>query len=189
MNRPLDKTGFELLFRNEFKGLVLFALGYVKDYDTARDLVQEAFLSMWEKRDQIDLSKPVRTYLSTIVKNKSLNYLRDNRKFDARLISIEALYTDSVYDHPDKLIESELQKRIETVIDELPEKCRQIFLLNRNEHLKYQEIADLLQISVKTVETQMSKALQSFRLKLRNYLMILLFLTTSFIRVDLFFCV
>ena len=70
---------------------------------------------------------------------------------------------------------SELKEKIDSAIQGLPEKCREVFLLNRNEHLKYQEIADRLGISLKTVETQMSKALQHLREHLKEYLMIVLF--------------
>lgn len=174
MNQSLDKSTFELLFRNEFKGLVLFAIQYVKDYEAAREIVQEAFIGLWDKRDQIDLSRPVKSYLSTSVRNRSLNYLRDNKKFDTRLLSQENLYPLASYEQADRLVEKELQDQIHEAVSELPERCREVFLLSRNEHLKYQAIADKLQISVKTVETQMSKALQHLRSRLREYLVILL---------------
>ncbi len=170
MGNTLDKTTFERLFRDEFKGLVLFAIQYVKDYEAAREIVQEAFIGMWDKRAQIDLSRPVKTYLSTTVRNRSLNYLRDNKKFDTRLLAQENLFPLASYEQTDRLVERELQDRIQYAISELPEKCREVFLLSRNEHLKYQAIADKLEISVKTVETQMSKALQHLRIRLKDYL-------------------
>jgi len=173
MKHALDKAGFETLFKQEFKGLIFFALRYVKDYEPAREIVQEVFLNLWAKRDQIDLSKPVKSYLSTAVKNRSLNYLRDQKKFDTNLLIHEDLYPVPVYEQPDRLIETELRDRIAQVIGELPEKCREVFLLNRNEHLKYQEIANKLDISVKTVETHVSKALQHLRARLREYLVVL----------------
>jgi len=166
----LDKATFERLFKEEFKGLVLFAIQYVKDYEAAREIVQETFVTLWSKRDQIDLSKAVKTYLTTSVKNRSLNFLRDNKKFDSNLLIHEDLYPTPVYQQSDQLVETELKDRITKAIDELPDRCREVFLLNRNEHLKYQEIADKLDISVKTVETQMSKALQHMRVRLREYL-------------------
>jgi len=170
MGNTLDKTTFERLFRDEFKGLVLFAIQYVKDYEAAREIVQEAFIGMWDKRAQIDLSRPVKTYLSTTVRNRSLNYLRDNKKFDTRLLAQENLFPLASYEQTDRLVERELQDRIQYAISELPEKCREVFLLSRNEHLKYQAIAGKLEISVKTVETQMSKALQHLRIRLKDYL-------------------
>ncbi|MFH1161388.1 MAG: RNA polymerase sigma-70 factor [bacterium] len=174
MSHALDKAGFESLFNQEFKGLVLFAIQYVKDYEAAREIVQEAFISLWDRREQIDLTKQVKSYLSTTVRNRALNYLRDKKKFDSRLLTLENLYPLASYQQPDKLVERELRDQIDRAIGELPEKCREVFLLSRTEHLKYQEIADRLQISVKTVETQMSKALQHLRSRLREYLVVLL---------------
>ena len=166
----LDKATFESLFRSEFKGLVYFAIQYTKDTDTAREITQEAFISLWEKRESIDLSKPVKTYLSTTVRNKCLNWLRDNKKFNKEILDIEGLLSDKTYTQPDRLVEAEIKERIGKAIEELPVKCREIFVLNRHENLKYQEIAVRLDISVKTVETQMSRALQHMRNRLSEFL-------------------
>ena len=83
---------------------------------------------------------------------------------------MEGLFSDNTYIQPDRLIEAEIRDKIGRAIDELPEKCREIFVLNRHENLKYQEIAIRLEISVKTVETQMSKALQHMRERLAEFL-------------------
>lgn len=171
----LDRSTFESLFRSEFKGLVRFAITYVKDYEAAREVVQEAFLTLWEKRREVDMEKSVKSYLSTAVRNRSLNYLRDNKKFDSGLMEVEGIFPEKAEEQSDMLVASELKNKIDTAINGLPEKCREVFLLNRNEHLKYKEIADRLGISVKTVETQMSKALQHLREHLKEYLMTLLF--------------
>jgi RNA polymerase sigma-70 factor, ECF subfamily len=171
-NKPqlLDKAAFESLFRSEFKGLCFFALQYTKDHDTAKEITQEAFISLWEKRSFIDLSKPVKTYLTTTVRNKCLNWLRDNKKFNREILDLEGLLSDKTYVQPDRLVEDELRDKIGTAIEELPERCRKIFVLNRHEKMKYQEIAIHLEISVKTVETQMSKALQHMRNRLAEFL-------------------
>ncbi len=85
-------------------------------------------------------------------------------------MDIEGLLSDRSYVQPDRLVESEIRDKIERAIEELPEKCREIFVLNRQENLKYQEIAIRLEISVKTVETQMSKALQHMRNRLEEFM-------------------
>ncbi len=170
MPHLLDKETFESLFRSEFKGLCFFALQYTKDQDTAREITQEAFIKLWEKRDSINLSKPIKTYLKTIVRNKCLNWLRDNKKFNKEILDIEGLLSDKTYIQPDRLVEAEIRDKITRAIEELPEKCREIFVLNRHENLKYQEIAIRLQISIKTVETQMSKALHHMRDRLAEFL-------------------
>jgi RNA polymerase sigma-70 factor (ECF subfamily) len=171
-----DEAAFEQLFRSRFKGLCHFALTYVKDMETARSLVQDAFISLWEKREGIDPSKPVHTYLSTAVRNKALNHLRDTKKFSTGLLAVEQLAEEPEHGQGDRLVEAEMKVRIDLAIGELPEKCREIFVMNRYANRKYQEIADLLGISVKTVETQMSKALQHMRLRLKEFLPVLLFL-------------
>jgi len=166
----LDKTTFESLFRDEFKGLCFFAFQYTKDYDTAREITQEAFINLWEKRESIDLSKQVKTYLSTAVRNKCLNWLRDNKKFNKEILDIEELLSNKSYIQPDRLVEAEIRDIIKKAIEDLPEKCREIFVLNRQDNMKYQEIAIQLDISVKTVESQMSKALQHMREQLAEFL-------------------
>jgi RNA polymerase sigma-70 factor, ECF subfamily len=175
-----DEQNLELLFRNHFTGLCRFALGYVKQEDAAREIVQDAFVSLWEKRHTIDLSKPVKSYLSTTVRNKCLNHLRDHKKFSSDLLALENLPEDAYYEQPDKLVEQEIRDQIAGAIAGLPEKCREIFVLNRYQHLKYQQIADHLQISVKTVETQMSKALQHMRIRLAEHLPVFLMFVSLF---------
>lgn len=108
-----------------------------------------------------------------------MNYIRDNKKFDKDILAFENLFPDSGYEQTDRLITDELDKKIKDAINELPEKCREIFVMSRYENLKYQEIADKLQISIKTVETQMSKALQHMREKLVEYITILLLIIMS----------
>ena len=161
-----------MLFKSNFKHLCYLAIQYVKDSDTARDIVQEVFFILWKRKEEIDLSKQVRSYLTSAVRNKCLNWLRDNRKFSNSLLDTEDQYIQSNYKPPDKLIENELKKKIRSSIDELPPRCREVFILSRYENLKYLEIADRLQISVKTVETQMSKALQHLRIRLGEFLTI-----------------
>jgi RNA polymerase sigma-70 factor (ECF subfamily) len=154
----------------------------VKDFETAKEIVQDAFISLWEKRDSIDLSKPVKSYLTTIIYNKSLNYLRDNKKFNKDILTFENLYPLSEQMTSDKLVTAEMEQKIKASIQELPEKCREIFVLSRFQNLKYQQIADKLQISVKTVEAQMSKALQHMRERLVDYITVFLVLFETIFR-------
>ena len=177
MKEPLDQGTFNRLFQEEFKGLVLFSVRYVKEVEAARDIVQEAFVNLWNKREEIDRSRPYKTYLTTSVKNRSLNYLRDHKKYDTHLLIQENLFPTPTVVQQHQMEIADLQEQINQALESLPEKCREVFLLNRQKHLKYQEIADQLGISVKTVETQMSKALKQLRHHLKTYLTILLFLT------------
>ncbi|MCD4773395.1 MAG: RNA polymerase sigma-70 factor [Bacteroidales bacterium] len=177
----LDETSFEELFRKHFNGLCFFAQNYVKDFDMAKEIVQESFINLWEKRQSIDISKSVKSYLTTSIRNKCLNYLRDTKKFNTEIILSDVLFQEVDFEQSDKLIEKELNNKINNAIDDLPEKCKEIFQLNRFENLKYKEIAVKLNISIKTVETQMSKALKHLRKKLKDYLLILIALLEVFI--------
>ncbi len=170
----LSREVFETEFKTNFKGLCFFAIKYVKDHDTAKEIVQESFIALWEKRDSMDLSKSLKTYLSTTVRNKCLNYLRDNQKFNKDILELEGLDANIKYVQQDHLIEDELQNRIEEAINKLPGKCKEIFVLNRMKHMKYQEIADKLGVSIKTVEAQMSKALKHMRTELSDYIAVAL---------------
>ncbi len=116
-----------------------------------------------------------------IIHNKCTNYLRDNRKFDRYILNIEELLDVPDYESSDSMVAAELGEKIDAAISELPEKCREIFVMSRYENLKYQEIADKLQISVKTVETQMSKALQHMRVKLAEYATFIILIVVSFL--------
>jgi len=159
----LSRAHFESLFRSEYKGMLLFAMRYLKEEEAAKEVVQEAFISLWEKRESIDPERQIKSYLSASVRNRCLNYLRDNKRFDGRLLTLEGLYPDPSSAEHNEMELKELSKQVQDAIAELPEKCREVFTLNRFGQMKYQQIADHMQISVKTVETQMSKALSHLR--------------------------
>lgn len=169
--KGLTPEVFENIFNAHFKGLTLFSFRYVKDIEAAKEIVQDAFVSLWEKRESIDVSKQVKSYLSTIVYNKSLNYLRDNRKFSQELLKAENLYGFVSYSGSDsELISSEITGKINSALEMLPEKCREVFKMSRFGDMKYQQIADALNISIKTVEAQMAKALKIMREELADYI-------------------
>ncbi len=146
----------------------------MKDHDIAREIVQDAFANLWEKRETIELDRSPQAYMATTVRNRCLNYLRDHKKYDRSIIEFEGLGNDHDYKDHDQLVTSEIRLRIEEATSSLPEKCRQVFLMNRMENKKYQEIATELNLSVKTVEAQMSKALKVMREKLAEFMSILL---------------
>lgn len=149
-----------------------FAKKILVDEDDARDVVHQVFISIWEKRQEMDLSVSLKSYLFTSVHNRSLNVIRDRKKFS----SAEVPDVAGEWDVSSAIETMELEDKIMEVVGTLPEKCREVFELSRFDGLKYSEIAEHLQISVKTVENQMSKALKILREKLAKYLSILLWL-------------
>lgn len=172
--KKLDHKAFEELFREYFSPLCAFARKFVYDTDTAKEIVHDVFLNLWEKKDQLDSEKSIKSYLFTSVNNRCLNYIRDNKKFDHSELSIEMLEKQGDIDSSDKMVEAETEIRIKKALDKLPEKCREVFELSRFEELKYSEIADKLGIAIKTVEAQMSKALKILREELIDYLTIII---------------
>ena len=149
-----------------------FSRKILGDEEDAREVVQKVFLALWEKREEMDLSTSLKSYLFTSVHNRSLNVIRDRKKFSDE----EVPEVVGEWDVSAQIESMELEKKIGEAISGLPEKCREIFELNRFEGLKYGEIADHLGISVKTVENQMSKALKVLREQLSKYLTLLLWL-------------
>ncbi len=166
-----DSTQFELAYRQHFSMLVGFAFQYVEDSDVAEDVVQEVFSNLWNQSDQLEVRTNIKSYLFGAVRNACLNHLRH-----LKVVESHAQVTMQVEesDQTTFMEMDELQKKLEAALDQLPEKRRQIFELSRFEEKKYHEIAEELDISIKTVETQMSRALKVMREVLGSYLMYLI---------------
>lgn len=168
------KQKFEALFREHFTGLTYFAQKYLGDMDSCKEIVHAVFVKIWENRHEFEWEKPAKSYLFTSVYNRSMNYIRDNKKFtnpedeEAHEASLET------GEFTDTMEVSELEGKIKQAIAKLPEKCREVFELSRFEGKKYSEIAETLNISIKTVENQMSKALKVLKEELKDYIYILL---------------
>lgn len=162
------EKGIEILFEQYFKLLCLRAIRVVKHQEVAEDLVQELFLEIWNKRETINIKSSFKSYLSRSIVNRSLNWLRANKQIfeDAET---GLMHTTDNYSISAELQKEELETYINGCIDDLPEKCRQVFVLSRFEQLSYKEIAAKLEISVKTVENQISKALKLLRSRLETY--------------------
>lgn len=146
----------ENLFRYHYRPLCIFALHYLKDIDVSEDVVQEAFGVLWEKLSAGEKVVNQKGYLYSIVKNRSLDILR-KRGSVGEAISLDG----SVEDIDEPTVEdAEVEARLWTAIDSLPEKCREIFLMSKRDGLRQEEIASELGISLQTVKNQVSKALK-----------------------------
>jgi len=165
---------FEKLFKEHFTGLCYFAQKYLGDLDSSKEVVHAVFVKIWENRSEFDFEKPAKSYLFTSVYNRSMNVIRDNKKFSNP--EDEEVHTATLEqgEFTDTMEVSELEGKIKMSIQKLPEKCREIFELNRFEGKKYAEIAEHLNISIKTVEAQMSKALKILKTELKDYIYLFL---------------
>ncbi|MCB9164945.1 MAG: RNA polymerase sigma-70 factor [Flavobacteriales bacterium] len=160
-----DRSAFEALFRLHYGPLCAFATQLLKDADKAEDLVQDLFFRLWMDRERTKVTSSLKAYLFQSVRNRCLNAL----KVQGRVRSINE-EVDGSADQEERSEDefTERTARVHAAIEGLPEERRKVFKLSRNEGLKYQEIADRLGISVKTVENQMGKALKTLREELAD---------------------
>lgn len=171
-----DQTAFELLFRFYYPGLVVFASQITLDKDEATEIVQDFFVRVWEKRSAIKESDSLKAYFFSSVKNRSLNFLKRSEIHTKTLEQLRDLTDDSALYEPDIFIESELQQKIKEAIEKLPPRCGEIFVMSRFQGLTNDEIATKLDISKRTVETQISNGLKHLRVELKEYAGVLLLL-------------
>jgi RNA polymerase sigma-70 factor (ECF subfamily) len=167
--RKGDLQEFENLFRQYYPLLCHYAFRFVKNTNQSEEIVQDLFCKLWENRKNVKIHSSIKAYLYKATYHNSLQVLRKrsvktqyeeyikNKNFDDSQLSTA-------------LEESEIYSIIQKTLANLPERCSMIFRMSRFEGLKYQEIADQLSISVKTVEANMGKALKSFRKSLKDYL-------------------
>jgi RNA polymerase sigma-70 factor, ECF subfamily len=167
-----DDQIFESLFRTHYDELVHFALSYISNEDDAEEIVQQLFVTLWSQTT-IEINTSVKSYLMGSVRNRCLNHLRHEKVKASHATHHQITHPNA--SNIDFLELEELKEAIEAALNKLPAKCRQIFNLSRYEGKKYQEIADHLHLSIKTVENQMSKALKLLRNELKDFL-ILIFL-------------
>jgi RNA polymerase sigma-70 factor (ECF subfamily) len=173
-----DTDTFEMIFNKYYKPLVAYSNTILKSHDEAEDIVQQVFITVWNKKQDIGSVQSLKSYLYRSVYNSSLNRIKQ--------LNVRQEYAkDYVLTHSEGVgtadRHKELQQRIETALEQLPEQCGKIFRMSRFEQLKYQEIADQMGLSVKTVENQMGKALKLMREKLKDYLpLFILFIAQYF---------
>jgi len=165
----IDLQTFETLFRQYYQMLCSYAHRFVNDTDTAEEIVQDLFFKLWEKRSELQINTSVKSYLFSAVHNRCLKYI-EHRNVETKYRNYYLLHESEIDNnlHYNSNVR-ELQGIIEHTLDSLPERCGRIFRLNRFEGLKYHEIAELLSISIKTVEANMGKALKMLRKNLKEY--------------------
>lgn len=164
----LDQNTFEQLFKTHFVHLCNFSYQYTNDTDAAKDITQKVFIHLWENRAQMDPQKALKSYLFTAVRNRSLNYIRDNKKYRSHLLDVEIEDLDLAFEEDDLALE-DLKNKVQEALAELPEKARIVFEMSRFQQMKYKEIAEELDLSVKTVEAHMSRALKGLKKHLKDY--------------------
>ena len=168
--RSGDKKVFEKLFKDQYPILCGYARKYLDDVDQAEEVVQEMFFNFWQKKEKLEINTSIEAYLFRSVRNSCLNYLKHLKIREEHRLATNHEIRKKEQEIHDNVVALELQQRIEDVIEKLPQERRKIFKMSRYEDLKYKEIAAKLDISIKTVEAQMGKALKYLRLHLSEYL-------------------
>ncbi len=174
-----NKTVFEILFKTYYNRLCAFAVNFVSRNDLAEDIVADVFLKLWEKKESVNITDSISSYLFRAVKNSCINYLNREKsrshtisENEISLLNLKLEYLISERYPLSDLIGKELEERIKTEIEKLPGQCREIFYLSRFEDFSHKEIAEKLGISENTVKVQIYRALSKLRQGLKDYLAI-----------------
>jgi RNA polymerase sigma-70 factor (ECF subfamily) len=169
-NTIATPESFELLFRDWYKPLCRTAFRYLHSKEASEDIVQDVFAKLWQQRNQLVFDHSAKAYLYRSVINGCLNYLEKNKK-NIHLSEQEwGQQQNSSLITREMVLFNETEQQVNKAIDELPSACRQVFMLNRFDKMSNKEIASTLDISIKTVENQMTKALRMLRMKLHELL-------------------
>lgn len=180
--RSGDSNAFNHFYRSYHQRLLKFAYSYLRDEFIAGNIVQDAFMALWENREKLDPGVNLPAYLLTIVKNKSLNYLQREtiktkvvgkvksqavRELELRCSTLEAC-------NPEQMFHTDVQDIIKKTLESLSPQCRNVMELSRFEGLANKEIAEKLGITTKAVEFHITKALKLFRTNLKDYMVYIL---------------
>lgn len=168
--RAGDERALEQVFHSYYSGMCTFVRRYVHAPDIAEELVQDVFFKLWSKRETLSEIDALRTYLFRAARNTALNHLRrkklENAWEEQEAARGEPLTTSATDDDAST---DEVARAVNEAVARLPMRCREIFLMSRQGGLTYSEIATRLGISVKTVETQMGRALKALRVSLASF--------------------
>lgn len=169
-----DSTAFTFIFTAYYKDLVMFAARFTNSLDSAEEIVQDTFVRLWEKHESVKINVSLKSYLLKIVQNKCIDWLRHNKIKRSHNNYVIDSSPQFEYDTDSYMLYSELQEQIKSALCQLPAEVSEAFQMNRYKGLKCREIAELLGVSVRTIEVRIGKALQILRDHLKEYLIILI---------------
>ena len=172
-----DLDAFENLFNKYYSVLCIYAHSLLADMESARDITQDVFLTIYENKSSVAIKSSVKAYFYRAVHNACLNYLKTTNVHAKHHLQIAS--QNLISDNHDLMVRAELEAQIFEEIQKLPPQCRNIFQMNRFEGRKNKDIAAELGISVRTVETQISKALKILRQNLAHLIPTILLLTSA----------
>ncbi len=163
---------FREFFQHYYPRLLNLAYFYLESYEASKEIVSTVFIGLWNNRNKLPQIEKLDSYIFSSLKYKSLNYIRDNNKVHFRELNDENDHMLlPVLETPESdFLNRELNEKIIHAIQNLPPRCRMVYLLVKDEGLKYKEVAELMEISVRTVEVQMSRALHKIKKEIKPYM-------------------
>lgn len=164
-----DENAFQAIFHEFYIPVCKTVQRFIRDKNIVEDLAQDIFVRLWERREQINITASLGAYLHRMAVNEALTHLRRQKKFQINDIA-ETDFKANDHSTDEVMVGNELKDNIQAAISQLPPRCQTIFKLSRYEQMTYKQIGEQLDISVKTVENQMGKALKILRGLLQNYL-------------------
>ncbi len=177
----LDERSYKDLFKIYFVPLCYFAQKHNLNYSDSEEVVQKVFIKLWEKKDYLIVEKSISAYLYQSVKNESLNFLKkksltakNKEEYAQKIKNAELFSLITEENGASALLANELEQKIDLAINDLPEKCREIFLLSRKDCLTIKQIADKLNVSTNTVQRQISIGIVKIKEMLKHYISIIL---------------
>ena len=169
--RNNSAADFEAMYRFYYENLCQFAHRFVNDTATSEDLVHNVFLNIWKNRADWILRGSLRTYLYQSVRNQAMNHLAHKKVQNrSRLENLSIIPDPNRMNPEEKFTDEEFEEAVRKAVEQLPERRRIIWLMHREDKLTYREIAEVLDLSIKTVETQMSRSLKFLRERLTEFL-------------------
>lgn len=182
-NRIGNRQDFESLFRAHFNELCRIAMPILRDSDQVKDAVQEVFIDLWRKKDQLEVQSSFKAYLYKAVVYKALDHIRKQARIDRSEGAYRASRPYQNETTAETVAGNEMQAIVQAGIDKMPPRCAMVFTLSRYQGLKNREIAENMDISIKTVENQLGKALKIMRAHLEPYLQLIIALWLNLICV------
>ncbi|MBD0830549.1 RNA polymerase sigma-70 factor [Aestuariibaculum sediminum] len=172
-NTEITAIKFQEIYYTLYPRLLSFSLKYVKDQFVAEEVVEDCMLYLWEKRKELQAVNNLKSYLYTMVKNRSYAYLRNNHKE----IPLETVNYESISQEDQYIIEEEAHAILLNAVEELPDKCKKVFKMSCLDGVKYKDIAQEMDISVNTVKSQRSRAIELLKRSLKDKPFVVLYLS------------
>ncbi|WP_300700702.1 RNA polymerase sigma-70 factor [Bacteroides sp.] len=166
-----DIKAFEEVFRRYYSPLCWYAAGITGDTESAEEIVEELFYTLWKNREQLQILQSVKSYLYRAVRNEAIQYCEHQEVKERYQTSVQTAKESEASIDPHWQMEyKELQTLVQQALNKLPDRRRRIFIMHRMQGMKYAEIALALSLSVKTVEAEMTKVLRTLRVEIDNYI-------------------